>query len=120
MILGSGSASFEIMRYLVERLPVMITPRWVHARVQPIAVRNVIGYLIGCLKTPETAGRVLDIGGPDIVTYADLFRIFAEEAGLRQRIILPVPWFTPPAQLALDSPGHAGPLPTWPGPWPRD
>ena len=69
MIIGSGSASFEILRYLVERLPVMICPRWVSTPCQPIAVRNVIGYLIGALAMPETSGKVYDIGGPDVLCY---------------------------------------------------
>ncbi len=95
MILGSGSASFEILRYLVERLPVMTTPRWVHSHNQPIAIRNVIGYLIGCLKHPETIGKTYDVGGPDILTYRDLLDIYAEEAGLSKRLIVPVPVLTP-------------------------
>ena len=72
MILGSGSASFEILRYLVERLPVMTTPRWVRSLNQPIAIRNVITYLVGCLEHDETIGQTFDIGGPDILTYRDL------------------------------------------------
>jgi uncharacterized protein YbjT (DUF2867 family) len=95
MILGSGSASFEILRYLVERLPAMTTPRWVRSRNQPIAISNVIGYLVGCLDHPETSGGTYDIGGPDIMTYQRLLEIYAEEAGLRKRIILPVPVLTP-------------------------
>ncbi len=95
MILGSGSASFEVMRYLVERLPVMITPRWVHTNCQPIAVTNVLGYLTGCLDNPETIGQSFDIGGPDILSYAHLFQIYAQEAGLRERLIIPVPVLSP-------------------------
>jgi uncharacterized protein YbjT (DUF2867 family) len=95
MILGSGSASFEILRYLVERLPVMLTPRWVFSPNQPIAVSNVLAYLKGCLETPETAGRTFDIGGPDIVAYRELLDIYAEEAGLRKRWVIPVPVLTP-------------------------
>jgi uncharacterized protein YbjT (DUF2867 family) len=95
MILGSGSASFEILRYLVERLPVMITPRWVQSLNQPIAIRNVIGYLVGCLAHEETTGQTYDIGGPDVLTYRHLLDIYAEEAGLRKRLILPVPVLTP-------------------------
>jgi hypothetical protein len=95
MILGSGSASFEIMRYLVERLPVMITPRWVSNPVQPIAIRNVLGYLAGCLTHDETKGQTFDIGGPEITTYRRLFDIYAEEAGLHRRFIIPVPVLTP-------------------------
>jgi uncharacterized protein YbjT (DUF2867 family) len=95
MILGSGSASFEILRYLVERLPAMTTPRWVHSLNQPIAIRNVITYLIGCLEHEETRGKTFDIGGPDILTYRDLLDIYAEEAGLPKRLIIPVPVLTP-------------------------
>jgi uncharacterized protein YbjT (DUF2867 family) len=95
MILGSGSASFEIMRYLVERLPVMIVPRWVNNPVQPIAINNVLGYLKGCLEHDETIGGTFDIGGPDILTYRRLLEIYAEVAGLRKRWIIPLPFFTP-------------------------
>ena len=95
MILGSGSASFEILRYLVERLPAMVTPRWVESLNQPIAIRDVIAYLVGCLEKEETVGETLDIGGPDILTYRDLLKIYAEEAGLRKRLIIPVPVLTP-------------------------
>lgn len=95
IILGSGSASFEILRSLVERLPVMLTPRWVHTRCQPISIRNVLGYLRGCLDHPETAGQTYDIGGPDIVTYAQLLQLYAEVAGLPRRLIIAVPLLTP-------------------------
>jgi uncharacterized protein YbjT (DUF2867 family) len=95
MILGSGSASFEIMRYLVDRLPVMIAPRWVHNPVQPIGIRNVLGYLQGCLEHEDVKGQTFDIGGPEVVTYRRLFDIYAEEAGLRRRLIIPVPVLTP-------------------------
>ncbi len=95
MILGSGSASFEILRYLVEHLPAMTTPRWVRSLNQPIAIRNVVAYLVGCLDQPETAGETYDIGGPDILTYEQLLQIYAEEAGLRKRVIIPVPVLTP-------------------------
>jgi uncharacterized protein YbjT (DUF2867 family)/uncharacterized protein YndB with AHSA1/START domain len=95
MIIGSGSASFEILRYLVERLPVMVTPRWVTTESQPIAVRNVMQYLVDCLAVAETAGRTLDIGGPDVLSYRELMRIMAEERGLRRRYVIPVPVLTP-------------------------
>lgn len=95
MIMGSGSASFEVMRYLVERLPVMITPKWVHTRSQPIAVSNVLEYLSGCLYNPQTMGQTFEIGGPDILTYAQLFKVYTEEAGLPRRLIIPVPFLTP-------------------------
>ncbi len=95
MILGSGSASFEILRYLVERLPVMITPRWVRSLNQPIAIRNVVNYLVGCLEHDETVGQTYDIGGPDVLAYRDLLDIYAQEAKLSKRWIIPVPVLTP-------------------------
>jgi uncharacterized protein YbjT (DUF2867 family) len=95
MIIGSGSGSFEILRYLVDRLPVMVTPRWVNTECQPIPIRNVLAYLTGCLRVRETAGGTFDIGGTEIVTYRQLMRIYAEEAGLPRRLILPVPVLTP-------------------------
>jgi uncharacterized protein YbjT (DUF2867 family) len=95
MILGSGSASFEILRYLVERLPVMTTPKWVFSLNQPIAIRDVIAYLIGCLEKEETTGQTYDIGGPDILTYRELLDIYNEEAHLPKRWIIPVPVLTP-------------------------
>jgi uncharacterized protein YbjT (DUF2867 family) len=95
MIIGSGSASFEILRYLVERLPVMITPRWVYTPCQPISIRNVLNYLTGCLDHPETSGQTYDIGGPDVLTYRRIMDIYAEAAGLPKRWVIPVPFFTP-------------------------
>lgn len=95
MIIGSGSASFEILRYLVERLPVMITPSWVQTRCQPIAIRNVLHYLVACLEHPETTGRTLDIGGPEILTYRELISMMAEARGLPRRWIVSVPVLTP-------------------------
>jgi uncharacterized protein YbjT (DUF2867 family) len=95
MILGSGGAAFEIMRYLVDRLPVMLTPLWVHNPVQPIAITNVLGYLIGCLEPEAVKGQTFDIGGPEVVTYRQLFDLYAEEAGLPRRLIIPVPVLTP-------------------------
>lgn len=95
MIIGSGSASFEILRYLVERLPVMVTPKWVSTLCQPIAVKNVIEYLHGVLSQPKTAGEVFDIGGSEVLCYRDIMSIMAEELGLRQRWVIPVPVLTP-------------------------
>ena len=91
LILGSGSVSFEILRYLVERQPIMFPPKWVKIDIQPIAVGNVLNYLVACLAEPLTVGRAFDIGGPDIVTYVDLMQIMAEELGLRRRLIFPLP-----------------------------
>jgi len=83
------------LRYLVERLPVMITPRWVRSLNQPIAIRNVIQYLVGCLERDETIGQTYDIGGPDVLAYRDLLDIYAQEAKLSKRWIIPVPVLTP-------------------------
>ncbi len=95
MIIGSGSASFEILRYLVERLPMMITPRWVQTQCQPIAIRNVLHSLIACLRTPETIGKDLDIGGPEVMSYLEIMRVMARERGLPRRLVIPVPVLTP-------------------------
>ena len=95
MIIGSGSASFEILRYLVDRLPVMITPKWVHVKNQPISIRNVLDYLTGCLEKEETKGKSFDIGSSEVLTYKELMMTYAEEAGLGKRFIIPVPVFTP-------------------------
>ena len=95
MIIGSGSASFEILRYLVERLPLMITPKWVVTKCQPIAVRNVLNYLVDSLSEPESVGKTLDIGGPDIVTYKELMNVMAKARGLPKRRVLAVPLLTP-------------------------
>jgi hypothetical protein len=95
MIIGSGSASFEILRYLVERLPVMITPRWIDTPCQPIAVRNVLHDLVACLDCPATVGEGFDIGSEEVTSYRQLMRIYAEEARLARRWIIPVPVLTP-------------------------
>ncbi len=95
IIIGSSSTSFEILRYLVDRLPIMITPKWVHTKNQPISIRNVLNYLIQCLEVPETHGNSYDIGGPDIISYSDLMKIYAKEAKLRKRLIIPIPVLTP-------------------------
>lgn len=95
MIIGSGSASFEILRYLVDRLPVMITPKWVRTETQPIAIRDVLRYLVESLDVPETVGRVIDIGGTDVVSYREMMQLAAAAEGLSKRVILPVPVLTP-------------------------
>lgn len=95
MIIGSGSASFEILRYLVERLPVMVTPRWMRTPCQPIAVRNVVHYLVAALATAETIGQTFDIGGPEVLTYRQIMDVMGEELGVGRRVILPVPVLTP-------------------------
>jgi uncharacterized protein YbjT (DUF2867 family) len=87
VIIGAGGASFEIIRYLVERLPVLLCPRWVYTESQPIAVDNVLAFLCGCLESPETAGRSFDIGGLQILSYADLMGMYARVRGLWRSII---------------------------------
>jgi len=95
VVIGSGSASFEMLRYLTERLPIMTTPKWVNNRIQPIAVRDVLRYLIGAAGLPYSAQGVFDIAGPDIFTYADMMQHYAAAAGLKRRIIIPIPVLTP-------------------------
>ena len=94
VIIGAGGASFEMVKALVERLPVMITPRWVTTLCQPIAVEDVISYLVGCLKDERTAGGTFDIGGPDVITYKEMMERFGRIRG-RTLYILPVPVLTP-------------------------
>ena len=105
VIIGSGSISFEMLRYLTEVLPVMVTPRWVHTRCQPIAIRDVLYYLTALLQDPEPVDRVMEIGGPDVVTYAEMMQTYAEVAGLRRRLIVPTPPSQPPALVAMGRPG---------------
>jgi uncharacterized protein YbjT (DUF2867 family) len=95
IIIGAGGASFEMLRYLVERLPVMVCPRWIDTRIQPIALRDVLEYLLGCLLNPATAGQTFDIGGPEVLTYREMMQKYAEARGIAQRIIIPVPFLTP-------------------------
>jgi uncharacterized protein YbjT (DUF2867 family) len=95
IVLGSGSASFEMLRYLTERLPVMVTPSWVQSRIQPIAVRDVLRYLVGCARLPAGVHRSFDIGGPDVMTYEQMMRRYARIAELPRRRILRVPVLTP-------------------------
>ena len=91
VIIGSGSLSFEMTRHLTEVLPVMVIPRWVSTRCQPIAIRDVLTYLAGALDHPDTAGRILEIGGPDILGYDEMMQRYARVAGLRRRIMIRVP-----------------------------
>ncbi|MEY4451989.1 MAG: hypothetical protein RLZZ380_1110 [Actinomycetota bacterium] len=95
VVIGSGSASFEMLRYLTERLPIMTTPKWVKNRIQPIAVRDLLRYLIGGASLPPSVDGVYDISGPDIFSYADMMQQYASAAGLRKRIIIPVPVLSP-------------------------
>lgn len=95
VVIGSGSASFEMLRYLTERLPFMITPKWLNVRIQPIAVRDVLRYLVGAAGIDPAISGAFDIGGPDVFTYKEMMQRYAEAAGLRKRIIIPVPVMTP-------------------------
>jgi uncharacterized protein YbjT (DUF2867 family) len=94
IIVGHGGISWEMTRQLVEHLPAMITPRWAHTRTQPIAIADVIRYLVGVLEVPEAAGRALDVGGPDILEYVEMMRRVAAIEG-RHLLIVPVPLLSP-------------------------
>ncbi|CAM5681781.1 SDR family oxidoreductase [Streptomyces fumanus] len=95
VVIGSGSASFEMLRYLTERLPVMVTPSWVHTRIQPVAVRDVLRTLVGSARMPEDVSRAFDIGGPDVLTYRQMMERYAAVAGLPRRLVVSVPVLTP-------------------------
>jgi uncharacterized protein YbjT (DUF2867 family) len=95
MIIGSGSASFEMLRYITERLPLMVTPRWVRSRIQPIAVRDVLRYLVRAADLPADLNRGFDIGGPDVLTYLEMMQRYAAVAGLPKRRVRPLPLLTP-------------------------
>ncbi len=94
VVVGSGSLSFEMIHHLVNRLPIMICPRWVYTRTQPIAVDDVLAYLILCLEKPESIGRIFDIGGTDVMTYRDMMLTTARVLGLK-RLLIQVPVLTP-------------------------
>ena len=94
IVVGSGSKSFEMIRYLTERVPVMICPSWVYSKVQPIAIRNVLEYLTSAVEKPETKDEIIEIGGSSVITYADMMRIYAQINGLK-RILIPVPVLSP-------------------------
>lgn len=94
IIVGSGSVSFEIIRTMTERVPLMICPRWVYVRVQPIAIRDVLDYLVTALRVPESAGRVIEIGGADVQAYGSMMLSYARARGLK-RWLIPVPVLTP-------------------------
>ena len=95
VVIGSGSASFEMIRHLTEVLPYMPAPRWVRNRIQPIAVRDVLHYLLGAARVAPDVNRAVDIGGPDVLRYGQMMNGYAVEAGLRQRPIAPLPVLTP-------------------------
>lgn len=95
VVVGSGSASFEMIRHLTDRLPVMTTPKWVHNKIQPIAVRDVLYYLVAAATVPVPASRTWDIGGPDVLEYGDMMRVYADVAGLGKRYLIVLPFLTP-------------------------
>src|SRR5262249_6583776 len=95
VVIGSGSASFEMIRHLTDRLPVMTTPKWVHNRIQPIAVRDVLYYLAAAATAPVPSSRTWDVGGPDVLEYGDMMRRHAEGARLRKRHLIVLPFLTP-------------------------
>ncbi|MDZ7807492.1 MAG: SDR family oxidoreductase [Gracilimonas sp.] len=94
IVVGSGSKSFEMIRYLAERVPIMISPKWVYSKVQPIAIRNVLQYLVLAIEKPETKDQIIEIGGSSIITYADMMKMYAEIKGLK-RLLIPVPFLSP-------------------------
>jgi uncharacterized protein YbjT (DUF2867 family) len=113
VIIGSGSASFEMLRYLVEVLPVMVTPRWVDNRCQPIAIRDVLAQLVHAVRPEQLTGdadEIAEIGGPDVLTYREMMQTYAEVAGLAKRRIVAVPVLTP--SLSSRWIGLVTPLPT--------
>lgn len=94
-LIGSGSASFELIRHLTERLPAMTTPRWVHNKIQPIAVDDALHYLVEAATATVPSSRTWDIGGPDVLEYGDMMQVYAEVAGLRPRVMVVLPYLTP-------------------------
>ena len=95
IVVGSGSASFEMIRHLTDRLPVMTTPKWVRNKIQPISIDDVLHYLVEAADAPIEKSRTFDIGCPDVLEYADAMQVYAEEAGLRRRFIVALPLLTP-------------------------
>ena len=95
MVVGAGSESYRTVRYLVDRLPAMIAPSWLRNRTQPIAIDDVLEYLAQAAERPDAAGREIQIGGPDVLTYSELLSLMADVLGKRRRPQLPVPFLTP-------------------------
>ncbi len=95
IVVGSGSASFELIRHLTNRLPVMTTPKWVHNKIQPIAIGDVLHYLTEAATAPVPRSRTWDVGGPDVLEYGEAMQVYADAAGLRRRSIVVLPWLTP-------------------------
>jgi len=95
VVLGDGSASFDMLRHLTTRLPAMVAPKWLDNRIQPIAVDDVMTLLVGAADLPANVNRTFDIGGPDVLTYREMIQRFASVTGLRQRLVVTVPVLTP-------------------------
>ena len=95
VILGPGSASYDMLRHLTRRLPVMLAPKWLDNRIQPIAMGDVLHYLVGAMDLPEDTNRTFDVGGPDVLTYREMIHRFAHVAGLGRRFVVTVPVLTP-------------------------
>jgi uncharacterized protein YbjT (DUF2867 family) len=111
MVVGAGSESFRTLYYLVRRLPVMISPAWLRTRTQPIGIEDVISYLRAAPQTPESRDREIEIGGPDVLSYAEMLRTVARELGKREPPMLPVPLLTPTLSslwIGLVTPVDAG------------
>lgn len=94
-VIGRGSASFEMLRYLTSRLPVMVAPQWLENRIQPVGVDDVLHWLTAAADLPSDVNRTFDIGGPDVLTYREMMQVFAAETGLRRRLIVTLPVMTP-------------------------
>jgi uncharacterized protein YbjT (DUF2867 family) len=110
IVIGAGSASFEMMRHLTNRLPAMTTPKWVHNKVQPIAIDDVLHYLSAAASAEVPSSRTWDVGGPDVMEYGEAMQGYAEVAGLRKRIIIAIPFLTP--TIASVWVGLVTPMPT--------
>ena len=95
MVIGAGSESYRTVRYLVERLPAMIAPAWLRNRTQPIAIEDVLAYLVEAAERPDAEGLEVQIGGPDVMTYSEVLDAMAEVLGKRRRPQVPVPLLTP-------------------------
>ncbi len=109
VIIGSGSASLEIVRHLIERLPVIVLPRWAFTMCQPIGIRDVLDYLVEALRHPDITG-IVEIGGPDVLTYGAMMRTYADVRGMR-RLLIPIPVFA--ARLSSWGVGLVTPVPAW-------
>jgi uncharacterized protein YbjT (DUF2867 family) len=95
IVVGAGSASFEMIRHLTDRLPMMTTPKWVRNKIQPISISDVLHYLVEAAEAPVEDSRTFDVGGPDVLEYGDAMQVYAEVAGLRRRVIIALPLLTP-------------------------